>query len=255
MLIPPERGNRSGGRVQDADGVPVGDCIGTSCENGRMQQRQEIEAYWTGQASTFDDQPDHGLSDPGVRAAWIARLAEWLGDSPVRVADLGCGTGSLSVLLATAGHEVTGIDLSPAMVERARQKARDTGIDTRFEVGDASNPDLAPGAFHVVLARHVVWTLPDPIAALRRWTRLLESEGRLVLIEGRWFNPSGQSDGMMGGPWDGGVSEDELTSAVAPLFERVDRYPLSGDSALWGKDVTDERYAIVARGPLPKPMV
>jgi SAM-dependent methyltransferase len=235
----------------DADCTPVGDCIGTSCENGRMRQRHEIEAYWTDQASTFDDQPDHGLSDPVVRAAWIARLAEWIGDPPVRVADLGCGTGSLSVLLAEAGHEVVGIDLLPAMVEQARQKARRTGLSAEFTVGDASAPDLAAGAFDVVLARHVVWTLPNPVTALGRWARLLGPHGRLVLVEGRWFSPSYEPAGTSDLPWDGGVPADELIAALAPLFERTDRYPLSDDSALWGKPVTDERYAIVACRPLP----
>lgn len=50
----------------DAGGMPVGVWIGTSCESERMRQQHETEAYWTDQASAFDDQPDHGLSDPLV---------------------------------------------------------------------------------------------------------------------------------------------------------------------------------------------
>lgn len=215
-----------------------------------MRQQHEIQVFWTEQASTFDDQPDHGLLDPAVRAAWIARLAEWIGDPPVRVADLGCGTGSLSVLLTEVGHEVVGIDLSPAMVEQARKKARRAGFSTAFAVGDASAPDLATGAFDVVLARHVVWTLPQPVTALGRWARLLGPHGRFVLVEGRWSSPSVESAGTSDLPWDGGVPADELIAALAPLFERTDHCQVSDDSALWGKAVTDERYAIVAHRPL-----
>ena len=56
-------------------------------------------AYWDNQAATFDEQPDHGLRDPHVRAAWEQLLLPRLPPAPAMVADLGCGTGSLSVLL------------------------------------------------------------------------------------------------------------------------------------------------------------
>jgi 2-polyprenyl-3-methyl-5-hydroxy-6-metoxy-1,4-benzoquinol methylase len=67
-------------------------------------------AIWDQQAATFDDEPDHGLRDPAVRDAWIALLTPVLPDPPASIVDLGCGTGSLSVLLAQAGHHVHGLD-------------------------------------------------------------------------------------------------------------------------------------------------
>ena len=51
---------------------------------------------------------------------------------------------------------------------------------------DAAAPRLAPASYDVVLARHVVWALPDPAAALRAWVDLLAPGGRLVLVEGFW---------------------------------------------------------------------
>ncbi len=162
------------------------------------------------------------------------------------MADLGCGTGSLSVLLATSGAEVVGVDLSLAMIERAERKARVAGLAVEFHVGDASRPDLPDGSFDVVLSRHLLWTLTDPVAALSRWARLLNPQGRLVLIEGRWFDPSPTSTDEHRLPWDGGVAATQLIAALQPMFDRIDHYPLSEDSALWGKTVTDERYAVVA---------
>jgi len=81
-----------------------------------------ISATWDAAAPTFDTTPDHGLTDPAVRAAWAGRLREWVPNSAAAVLDVGCGTGSLALLLAEQGHRVTGVDLSPVMVERARRK-------------------------------------------------------------------------------------------------------------------------------------
>ncbi|MGX1157864.1 SAM-dependent methyltransferase [Streptomyces albogriseolus] len=90
---------------------------------------------WDARAAAFDEEPDHGLRDPRVRAAWAARLKDWLPGRPGDVLDLGCGTGSLSLLAAEQGHRVTGVDRSPAMVELARQKL--AGRHAVFLTGDA----------------------------------------------------------------------------------------------------------------------
>ncbi|WP_240694671.1 class I SAM-dependent methyltransferase [Cryobacterium sp. SO1] len=56
----------------------------------------DVERPWDGQANDFDDEADHGLQDPRVRAAWQSLLAPLLPERPARIADLGCGTGSLA---------------------------------------------------------------------------------------------------------------------------------------------------------------
>ena len=72
----------------------------------------ETQKFWDAQADTFDDEADHGLRDAAVRGAWSRLLLFLLPDVPASVADLGYGTGSLSVLLAQAGYDVAGLDLS-----------------------------------------------------------------------------------------------------------------------------------------------
>ena len=65
------------------------------------------------------------------------------------------------------------MNLSPLMVQLATAKADDAGLRVDFTVGDAAEPNLEPGGYDVVFARHVVWALPDPGVALRRWADLL----------------------------------------------------------------------------------
>ncbi|MFJ9089642.1 class I SAM-dependent methyltransferase [Streptomyces sp. NPDC102384] len=187
---------------------------------------------WEAMAGEFDDEPDHGLRDPVVRAAWAERLAGWLPEGAGDVVDIGCGTGSMSLLAAERGHRVTGVDSAPGMLELARRKL--VGRDAEFLLGDAAEPPVAAGAYDVVLARHVLWMLPDVAAVLGRWVSLLRPGGRLVLVEGVWGEVS-----------PAGIPAARLADALAPLVADVRREPLSGDARLWGREVADERYAVI----------
>ncbi|MGW2823428.1 class I SAM-dependent methyltransferase [Streptomyces sp. NPDC001443] len=193
-----------------------------------------VDVDWDAQAATFDDEPDHGLRDPLVRDAWARRLRDWLPARAGHVLDLGCGTGSLSLLAAEQGHRVTGVDRSAAMVDLARHKL--TGRDAVFLVGDAAAPPVDERGFDTVLVRHLLWALPDPGRALRHWRGLLcPGGGRLVLVEGVW----GTLDPV-------GIPAERLLSLVTPWADEVRLERLSDDVLLWGKEVTDERYAVVA---------
>ncbi|WAL70365.1 class I SAM-dependent methyltransferase [Kitasatospora sp. YST-16] len=210
-----------------------------------------IAAYWNDAAPGFDREPDHGLRAAGTRGAWRRRLAGWLPGAGLDVLDAGCGTGSLSVLLAEAGHRVTGVDLAPAMVGLARAKFAAAGLAGSFLVGDASRPPTGDGRYDAVLCRHLLWTLPDPHAALREWAARLRPGGRLVLVEGRWREAGAAVEpyapGAEGLPWAGGITASALTAALRPLVRELQVESLEADEELWGGPVRDERYAIVAR--------
>ncbi len=193
----------------------------------------QVRAEWDAAAATFDLEPDHGLLDPGVRNAWWQLLEPLLPVASSRVADLGCGTGTLAVLLAENGHEVTGVDLSPEMIARARAKAAAAGLAPRFIVGDAASPALPSGSLDVVLARHVVWALPAPATAIRAWVDLLAPGGILLLVEGRWSTGAG-------------LAAEQVRALLPADVHDVQVIELP-DPALWGKEIHDQRYVLVAR--------
>ncbi|MFE9566679.1 class I SAM-dependent methyltransferase [Streptomyces sp. NPDC006487] len=215
-----------------------------------MTNTAAISAYWDDAAARFDEEPDHGLRAPETRDAWAGLLGSWLPAGPLDVLDVGCGTGSLSLLAAEAGHRVTGVDLSPKMVGHARAKLSAAGLTGRFLVGDASVPPTGDQRFDVLLSRHLVWTLPDPRAALGDWTGRLRPGGTLVLVEGRWREAGAGAAPYVPGaetlPWAGGIGADDLAAAVRPLVTTLRVEPLGDDAALWGRTVTDERYAVIA---------
>jgi len=192
-------------------------------------ERVTTREFWDRHAATFDDEPDHGLRDPLVRAAW-ARLLLPLVPAGSSVVDLGCGTGSLSVLLAEAGHDVHGLDLSEQMVTAARAKAAAANLAIDFTVGDASDPR---GSFDVVLARHVLWALPDPATALARWVSLLRPDGVLLLVEGRWSTGAG-------------LTAAQTRELVLGVRAEAEVTPLTTED-LWGRRIDDERYLVVSR--------
>jgi ubiquinone/menaquinone biosynthesis C-methylase UbiE len=211
-----------------------------------------VREFWAGRAEKYDDEVDHGLRDASAREAWRACLADWLPSEPATVLDLGCGTGSLARLALEAGHRVMGVDLAPSMVALAEQKCAEqvAGGQARFLVGDAAVPPVGAETFDVVLARHLLWTLPDPHAVLARWVGLVRPGGRLVLVEGRWWSAGDLTPYAHGAadlPWQGGVRAEDLVAALDPLVERLEVHCLGDDDALWGRHVEDERYAVVAR--------
>lgn len=192
----------------------------------------DARTVWDREAATFDREADHGMNDPVVKATWQQLLGQWLPANPCCVLDVGCGTGSMSVLAAALGHTVLGIDCSPAMIDLAQAKAARQGLPIAFQVMDAAKPMLAPQRFDVVMCRHLLWTLPEPAAVLERWKKLLAASGRMLLIEGFWLTGAG-------------LKMTEITSMLPNELVVIETINLSPLSALWGKPVTDERYAIL----------
>jgi SAM-dependent methyltransferase len=139
----------------------------------------------------------------------------------------------LSVLLASEGYLVTGIDLSEKMVAAATAKAAAAGVRATFRQGDVSAPDLERASLDAVVVRHVTWALAEPGEAVRRWSSFLREGGRLVLIEGLWSTGAG-------------MSARDLEKVVRPIIPNCEVSPLT-DPTLWGGPIDDERYVLVAR--------
>jgi SAM-dependent methyltransferase len=115
-------------------------------------------------------------------------LAPWLRvPAGTRILDLGCGVGRWSRLLAARGASVTGVDISPTMIDEARRRARREGVTDRcrFHVSDISDLEVA-GEFDLVLGVTVLQHILDPSAlrtALMAMRSRVAAGGCIVLLE------------------------------------------------------------------------
>jgi 2-polyprenyl-3-methyl-5-hydroxy-6-metoxy-1,4-benzoquinol methylase/uncharacterized protein YbaR (Trm112 family) len=112
----------------------------------------------------------------------FARSLDQAIPADARVLEMGCGTGQMTLFLASAGRQVVGADLTRASLELAQAAARRFGVPRAlFVETDLHHPGLRAGAFDVVVSLGVLHHTPDPRAAFRGLARLARPGGMLVV--------------------------------------------------------------------------
>ncbi|HVE97733.1 MAG TPA: class I SAM-dependent methyltransferase, partial [Mycobacteriales bacterium] len=110
----------------------------------------------------------------------------------VRWLDLACGTGAVAERAASVGADVTGIDLSPGLIDTAKKRAADLGLDIDYRVGDCEALDVADGSYDVVSSTCGVMFAPDHAATARELARVTKPGGRIGLAN--WTPEGGLGD-------------------------------------------------------------
>jgi ubiquinone/menaquinone biosynthesis C-methylase UbiE len=151
--------------------------------------RDEIKAYWSMRAETFDLSPGHEIFSDEELSAWRRLIVRHLGAGDGRRAlDLASGTGVISHVMDGLGFEVTGLDWAEPMLEKARLKAKTRQRPIQFRMADVENTMEPDNAYDVIITRHLVWTLVDPAAAFAEWLRVLKPGGRILIVDGDFVN-------------------------------------------------------------------
>ena len=113
------------------------------------------------------------------------RLAPKSGD---RWLDLACGTGAVAERAAAAGARVTGLDLAPGLIETAKERAAELGLEIGYVVGDVERLALADASFDKVSSTCGIMFAPDHEAAASELTRVTAPGGRIALAN---WTPTG----------------------------------------------------------------
>ena len=102
----------------------------------------------------------------------------------LNILDIGTGPGVFATILNLAGHETTGIDISPNMLIEAKKNAAKYNASPRFLLMDCEEPEFDADTFDMIVSRNVVWIMEEPEKAYRNWLRILKPGGRLVVFDG-----------------------------------------------------------------------
>jgi SAM-dependent methyltransferase len=182
------------------------------------------------------DLPTAGMYD-ALAAALLGGLYERVADEVAQaystgsILEVGSGPGRLAVLLAqrSPGLSVTGVDISPEMVERAARRAREAGLGerVRFEVGDVGALPFAEGSFEGAVSTLSLHHWPDPARGLAEIYRVLKpgGEARIYdLAHWLWLPAHGESrlDQLAAeSPFGGGAVELVRWPGSVPAFVLV----------------------------------
>jgi len=140
--------------------------------------QQTIDQF-TRQAASFSEAPE--IRD---ETAWqlVVEFADLTAEDDVL--DVACGPGILACACAEIVRRVTGIDITPAMIERARDlQARNKQNNLTWHVGDVRSLPFADNSFTVVVSRYAFHHLRNPLQVLREMKRVCKPSGRVVVID------------------------------------------------------------------------
>lgn len=158
----------------------------------------------------------------GTTAPYLVRFAGIR--AGMSVLDVGCGTGVAALTAARVGAKVTGVDLTPPLVERARENAALMNVEATFQQGDVEALPVADAAFDVVISQFGHMFAPRPDVAVREMLRALKPGGTIAfstwppeLFVGRWFALMGK----YGPPPPPGVSPPPQWGDPAIVRERL----------------------------------
>jgi len=148
--------------------------------------------------------------------AFVARMGLEPG---ARVLDIACGTGNVTIPLARRGAMVTGLDMTPHLLDEARARAAREGLRIRFDEGLAETLPYPDGSFDVVVSMFGIMFSPLPATVASEMARVLRPGGRLALAS---WTPSG------------------FTGKMAALSGRYLPPPPQGTISplLWGEEAT-----------------
>lgn len=139
-----------------------------------------------------------GMGMEGLTARWYAslthkslsefkslarRVARQI-PADASVLEVAPGPGYFAVELAKLGaYRITGLDVSRTLVEIARAKAAEAGVDVDFRQGDAAHMPFAPESFDFVVCRAAFKNFTEPLLALKEMYRVLKPGGRALIID------------------------------------------------------------------------
>ncbi len=140
---------------------------------------QRIREQFTRQADAYAE--NEQAKDDAAHRSLVRLCGAGPDDS---VLDVACGPGYLTLAFAERCARASGLDATPALLDRARHLARARGVtNAHFEFGDATALPFGDQSFDVVACRAALHHFPEPLAVLREMRRVVRADGRLLVAD------------------------------------------------------------------------
>ncbi len=206
-----------------------------------MIDQEQINELWSIRSDNYNAYVREELSTERPEA-WLALIE---GNAPpgrpLRVLDAGCGPGFFSVLLAAAGHDVTGIDGSARMLAHAKENAAACGVSPVLLPGDFGRLDFPDGSFDLVVSRNVTHIIREHLKVYGEWYRVLKPGGVLLIFDANWHLP------YQPGP----VREEAIRRERETLARYGSGYTHDGSFEYIGSALEPENYAVFGNALRP----
>src|SRR5688572_27629870 len=161
--------------------------------------------------------------------ATVLRIAGQRGMAKrLTVADVGCGAGTQSRLWAELGHHVNGVDVNEPLIRLARKRAREQGLDIRFEVGTATALPWADASMDVCLLPELLEHVADWESCVNEAARVLRPGGLLYLSTTNVLCPKQQEFNLPFYSWYPGPLKrycERLAVTTRPAIANYAKYP------------------------------
>ncbi|MDR2803716.1 MAG: class I SAM-dependent methyltransferase, partial [Treponema sp.] len=152
------------------------------------EQAGLISRYWDGFAPEFAASCIEGLNSNKAEH-YLEIIRPCLPpQKPLKILDAGTGAGFMAFILAKEGHQVTGVDFSPVMLEEAEYIKNRTGLDVHFQLSNTDTLPFENETFDLVISRNTTWLMQNPKITFTEWRRVLKKEGILIYFDAAWYN-------------------------------------------------------------------
>ncbi|MBW4622017.1 MAG: class I SAM-dependent methyltransferase [Cyanosarcina radialis HA8281-LM2] len=155
---------------------------------------EEVKEFWDRVAEDWEIQVgDDGDNNRLLNSDPV--LWQFLGDvRGFRVLDAGCGTGYLTRKLVQNDALVTGVDISPKMLEIARRKSIEAGLNIEYHVDSCSQlKSCRDASYDTIVSNYVLMDIPDLEATIKSFNRVLKPKGTAVLVFSHPCFPQGKA--------------------------------------------------------------
>lgn len=150
---------------------------------------EEVEEYWNNRSEGYSETNLAELESykSQIWKDLINKYKPLVSNRPLKVLDIGTGPGFFAITMASCGYDVTAVDYTPGMLDKARMNSQKYNAKIKFLQMDAQKLSFKDNSFDLIVTRNLTWNLEQPDLAYKEWHRVLDYGGRMLNFDANWY--------------------------------------------------------------------